>query len=1334
MQREEAEKLLAVMVFDELDEASKAELLAYLQTDDELRERLADLRMAVKVTGDALHAGPEPVLDTQHLKRLEKLALPQSTRRGQIIRLFPKVAVAAVVFLVAGVIPFLTPRLNSQRYSMRAPQVTPETSPREEYDDFLPLSLLDEIADQMADSAETPRAARPDGDRNGLGFMVGESKERILDSRSTTQPSVPRFGIAPARRPALVTADDPGEAGTQLASPVMQAPKAAEEMMDYNMQMTEENMEYNMQMMEYEQQYNLAYGNGTELERVTETEPQRLYRIGSGREVAEQAVNGRGQYGRRFDESRSLAEVTNGPEPGLTLGIESADGRAPVTAEAVSPVALGHYGDTSDTKTPPTSLSLQAIEGVEPEARGRRERGVARQAPTGSRRASRRGGGAVKSNAAEGPEVALETSRVVTIDEALRPKLPAPGDTPRGEFWWVKPSPDPASPDGTQFGRTKVEKLTAAKTETESLLRGNLAAEGTSRTSGSSGNGLGFGLDPIKPMDGRVVATDGEDAYRSLARVESQLSSVAQSDKSNKDAMMDGGGFGGYGGGLGGGGFGGMVVADDVSPADVKLQITQGLDLVQTHETVDHFYYLKEANQEVEDLFEERQVQQQREVTRPQDWAELAKQSNSLERQPSASRPETQPAAAPRSDVTDELSLSEPAVTAKQPAPATEQWGRRGGRLNEAVPADETESRYGRSSTQGKSLNGLDDAMAAATKKNLGENLSQIRTKLEVASSLDSLGVSPSLFSEEHKVWDVSGLQSEDTTAKEVKRRLAAGPGESLTEEASGRRSFMVINAPEQMVEEILPALEELDLISGQDKSKALKKETGEPLAQVLVEAAEVDSEADETSAQHQPAVHPSDFLRRPVSPSSSPVEDIELPPSVGFKSVPVNPWVLSAQDRLSTFGLDVDTASYTLCRRYINAGYLPPIGAVRMEEFINAFDYQYPQQDNSAFAIHAQGANAPFARPGQNLTLLKVSVKARTVGRDQQKPAHLVIVVDASASMGQADRLPLVQLGLDRLVSKLSPADRVTVIGCADEARLHLEAASAQNPESILAAINAIQPVGTTNLLAGLKLGYATARRHFQPNQVNHVLLCSDGVANVGQTEADAILASVEADRQQGITLTCVGVGFGSYNDTLLEALANRGDGSYLFLDAAGQVDQVLVAPLTASLQGVAKDARIQVDFDPQRVRRYRLIGYENRDIEDTRFRDDTVDAAEVGSGQCSTALYEVELIGDPQADLGTVFVRYQDVESGQFQEISKTLSSRIIGDLSIKEAPRFYLAAGAAAFAEWLRQSEHAQHVQLSDVLRVIGEVRNVLTLDKQVAELAGLIQKAEHLPQAP
>jgi Ca-activated chloride channel family protein len=467
--------------------------------------------------------------------------------------------------------------------------------------------------------------------------------------------------------------------------------------------------------------------------------------------------------------------------------------------------------------------------------------------------------------------------------------------------------------------------------------------------------------------------------------------------------------------------------------------------------------------------------------------------------------------------------------------------------------------------------------------------------------------------------------------------------------------------------------------------------------------------------------------------------EDVSgLPVQSHFKVVPVNPWVMTERDAFSTFGLDVDTASYTLCRRYIRGGFLPPVGAVRVEEFINAFDYAYPQRDDATFAVHAEGAPSPFAPAGQDLVLLKIAVKARTVGRDQRRAANLIFVVDASASMGQADRLPLVQAVSNRLVDKLSEADRVSLVTCANEARLHLEAVSARQKDAIHQTINAIQPAGPTNLLAGLKLGYEMARKSFVAGQTNQVVLCSDGVANVGQTEAEAMLKEVAKDRKQAITLTCVGVGYGAYNDAFLEALADQGDGRYVFLDSSEQAQEALVEQLAGSLQNVATDARIQVQFDPAQVRRYRLIGYENRDIEDQRFRDDTVEAGAVGSGQCSTALYELELTGtqsgESEADLGTVFVRYRNTETGQIEEISRPLANSLIRRRSVEDDPRFFLAAGAARFAEWLRQSEHARQTSLSDVQRLLDRVSAALPLDRQVRDLATLAHQAEGLPRTP
>jgi Ca-activated chloride channel family protein len=472
---------------------------------------------------------------------------------------------------------------------------------------------------------------------------------------------------------------------------------------------------------------------------------------------------------------------------------------------------------------------------------------------------------------------------------------------------------------------------------------------------------------------------------------------------------------------------------------------------------------------------------------------------------------------------------------------------------------------------------------------------------------------------------------------------------------------------------------------------------------------------------------------------AEKPVDITELPTASTFRSFPVNPWVLTEKDHQSTFALDTDSASYTLCRNYIRAGYLPPAGAVRMEEFINAFDYQYPTADDQTFTVHAEAAPAPFAAAGRNTVLLKVGVKGKVIGRDGRKPMHLVFVVDASGSMAREDRLPLVRYALGQLSMQLQNSDRVSLITYGTDAKLHLEAAPAGDPAKVISAINNIQPGGSTNLLQGIEKAYQIAGRHFKSGQVNRVILCSDGVANIGETDAEQMLARVDAYRKQGITFTAAGFGMGGLNDALLEQLANKGDGNYLFVDTKAEAYRAFVTDMTATLQTIAKDAKIQVEFNPARVRRYRLVGYENRDIADKDFRNDAIDAGEVGSGQSATALYELELTGPIRSDerlpqLGTVYVRYKDVDTNAVEEISRLLSSNLIELRTPQSNPRFYLAASAGAFAELLRQSPHARDVNPTRVLRVLEEVAVALPLDRQVAELRDLVRASIDLPPAP
>jgi len=338
---------------------------------------------------------------------------------------------------------------------------------------------------------------------------------------------------------------------------------------------------------------------------------------------------------------------------------------------------------------------------------------------------------------------------------------------------------------------------------------------------------------------------------------------------------------------------------------------------------------------------------------------------------------------------------------------------------------------------------------------------------------------------------------------------------------------------------------------------------------------------------------------------------------------------------------------------------------------------------------------------------------------------------------MARVDRIPLVQYALKQLVGALDPADTVSLVIYNTHASLVLETVPAGHRDEIVSAIDAIRCGGSTNLYEGLKLGYGIAARGFRTGGVNRVILCSDGVANVGSDDADEMLANVEAFRKQGIALTAAGIGSGAYNDALMERLANRGDGNYVFVDSEAEARRVFVEDMAATLQTIAKDVKIQVAFDPARVRRYRLIGFENRDIADADFRNDAVDAGEIGSGQSATALYEVELLppvaDGPAANLGTVYVRYRDLETDKVEEIAHDIESDAVRSRAVAESPRFYLAACAAEFAEILRESEHASDGSLDNVRNVMERVAIQLPLDKGVQELLGMVRAAKGLPKA-
>ncbi len=467
-----------------------------------------------------------------------------------------------------------------------------------------------------------------------------------------------------------------------------------------------------------------------------------------------------------------------------------------------------------------------------------------------------------------------------------------------------------------------------------------------------------------------------------------------------------------------------------------------------------------------------------------------------------------------------------------------------------------------------------------------------------------------------------------------------------------------------------------------------------------------------------------------PAGQTEAPAKRSELLDAPVFAPAGFHPFVDARANAFSTFSIDVDTASYALARRYLADGHRPPPEAVRTEEFVNFFDYAYTPPAKGAFAVHAAWADAPF-RPG--LQLLQIGVKGRVIGRDQQRRAVLTLVIDTSGSMNTPDRLGLLRDALRLLLGALDPADLVAVVQFDTRARLLLEPTPAARRDEILAAIDGMETSGSTHLEEGLRLGYQVAASAFRGGWANRVLLLSDGVANLGSDDARAILRGVEAYRRQGIFCSVFGFGTGSYNDVMLEKLADKGDGSYAFIDSIGEARRLLVDELAATLHVIARDVKIQVEFDPARVARYRQLGYENRALTREQFRDDTVDAGEVGSGQSVTALYEVELRpgARPGLPLGTVRVRYRDVESGRVVELERRLRDADRQAGRVGASFDFRLAAGAAEFAELLRLSPYAAGTDFAEVADGLRPLALQRPLDQRLQELVRLVQAAGRLP---
>lgn len=456
----------------------------------------------------------------------------------------------------------------------------------------------------------------------------------------------------------------------------------------------------------------------------------------------------------------------------------------------------------------------------------------------------------------------------------------------------------------------------------------------------------------------------------------------------------------------------------------------------------------------------------------------------------------------------------------------------------------------------------------------------------------------------------------------------------------------------------------------------------------------------------------------------------VEEPGNTTFEDYGIRDFVETDDDPLSTFALDVDTGSFTVARQYLDEGIDVPRESVRVEEYVNAFDYDYDDPRDEALGITIEGGPSPFDDDNH---IVRIGIQSQRLDDDERPPAALTFVIDTSGSMETGGRLELVKEALEELVEELDGSDTVAIVEFDDRPSVVLEPTRADDADEILSAINRLQPGGSTNVEEGLALGYDLAGDAYDDDGVNRVILLSDGVANVGLTDPDGLADMIRRDADRGINLLTIGVGFGNYNDVLMEQLADQGDGFYAYVDTDDEAERLFEDELTATLVTLAIDAKVQVEFDEDIVEEYRLIGFENRGVLDSDFRNDEVDAGEIGAGHQVTAIYEVELESgvdlDDTDELGEVRLRWQVPGSDDVIEIDEDIELDTVSDRWSDTTDDFKLAVVVATFAEVLRDSPFASSIDLDD-LEDEAEALADRSGDRDVEELADMIDMADRL----
>ncbi|MGR3972342.1 vWA domain-containing protein [Shewanella sp. 1180_01] len=474
------------------------------------------------------------------------------------------------------------------------------------------------------------------------------------------------------------------------------------------------------------------------------------------------------------------------------------------------------------------------------------------------------------------------------------------------------------------------------------------------------------------------------------------------------------------------------------------------------------------------------------------------------------------------------------------------------------------------------------------------------------------------------------------------------------------------------------------------------------------------------------------------------------------FEQQVQNGIMVAGEIPVSTFSIDVDTGSYATLRRMLREGRLPEKGTVRVEEMLNyfAYDYPLPAKNAAPFSVTTELAPSPY---NDDMMLLRIGLKGYDLPKSQLGASNLVFLLDVSGSMASADKLPLLQTALKLLTAQLSAQDKVSIVVYAGAAGVVLDGASGNDTHTLTYALEQLSAGGSTNGGQGITQAYQLAKKHFIPNGINRVILATDGDFNVGVTDFDDLIALIEKEKDHGIGLTTLGFGLGNYNDQLMEQLADKGNGNYAYIDTLNEARKVLVDELSSTLFTIAKDVKVQVEFNPALVSEYRLIGYENRALAREDFNNDKVDAGEIGAGHTVTALYELRYVEagnrmndklrygvDAQTgkekysreEIAFLKLRYKLPEQTQ----SQLLSYPIRLDQSVKQLEQasddFRFAAAVAGLGQLLNGSHYLHQF---DYTKLSLLARSALGDDPfgyrhefvQLMETAAAIEQSNQLP---